>query len=161
MVAISGAIMPEPLAMPVRVTCSLPNLAVAVASLGNVSVVIMARAAACQSAAPSACCTAFSTGAVSSTSPITPVEATSTSWGLQPICSAVACAVTNAALAPAWPVKALALPALTKRARALPFAARKLARDKSTAAEGILDWVKTPATVLPAGKATSNTSSRP
>ena len=45
MVAMSGAIMPAPLAMPLIVTLALPILAVAVATLGKVSVVMMARAA--------------------------------------------------------------------------------------------------------------------
>ncbi len=46
MVAISGAIMPAPLAKPLMVTVVLPMRARAVASFGNVSVVMMARAAA-------------------------------------------------------------------------------------------------------------------
>src|SRR6266404_3757363 len=45
MVAISGAIIPAPLAMPQIVTEAAPSLAVAVAPLGNVSVVMMALAA--------------------------------------------------------------------------------------------------------------------
>ncbi len=42
MVAISGAIMPAPLAMPLTVTVALPMRAVAVATLGKVSVVMIA-----------------------------------------------------------------------------------------------------------------------
>ncbi len=42
----SGAIMPAPLAMPLTVTVALPMRAVAVATLGNVSVVMIALAAA-------------------------------------------------------------------------------------------------------------------
>ncbi|MHC2805372.1 hypothetical protein ACVMII_005118 [Bradyrhizobium diazoefficiens] len=45
-VAISGAIMPAPLAMPLMVTLALPSLTVAVATLGKVSVVMIALAAA-------------------------------------------------------------------------------------------------------------------
>ena len=44
-VAMSGAIMPAPLAMPLMVTVALPSLAVAVATLGKVSVVMIALAA--------------------------------------------------------------------------------------------------------------------
>ena len=46
MVAMSGAIMPAPLAMPLIVTVVLPSLTVAVATLGKVSVVMIAFAAA-------------------------------------------------------------------------------------------------------------------
>ena len=44
-VAISGWIMPEPLAMPARVNCLPPIIPCASAALGRVSVVMMARAA--------------------------------------------------------------------------------------------------------------------
>ena len=40
--------MPAPLAMPAIVTCALPILVFAVATLGKVSVVMMARAASSQ-----------------------------------------------------------------------------------------------------------------
>ena len=46
MVAMSGAIMPAPLAMPLTVTVALPMRAAAVATLGKVSVVMIALAAA-------------------------------------------------------------------------------------------------------------------
>ena len=78
MVARSGAIMPDPLAMPLRVTSMPPMLAVRVAPLGKVSVVIIALAAACH--APGAK-SAFSPGNApmilsnASGSPMTPVEA--------------------------------------------------------------------------------------
>src|SRR6202011_3705511 len=49
MVAISGMIMPAPLAMPLMVTSVLPSLTVAVAIFGNVSVVMIALAAFIQS----------------------------------------------------------------------------------------------------------------
>ena len=48
MVAMSGAIIPEPLAMPLIVTTVLPSLAFAVAPLAKVSVVMMAAAASAQ-----------------------------------------------------------------------------------------------------------------
>ena len=47
-VAISGAIMPAPLAMPLMVTVALPSLAVAVATFGKVSVVMITLAASCR-----------------------------------------------------------------------------------------------------------------
>ena len=45
MVAMSGAIMPEPLAMPLMVTVLPPSFTLTVAALGKVSVVMMALAA--------------------------------------------------------------------------------------------------------------------
>ena len=45
MVAMSGAIMPAPLAMPLMVTVALPSFTVAVATFGKVSVVMIALAA--------------------------------------------------------------------------------------------------------------------
>src|SRR6185437_11178206 len=48
-VAMSGMIMPAPLAMPLMVTVVLPSFALAVATFGNVSVVMIARAAPIQS----------------------------------------------------------------------------------------------------------------
>ncbi len=51
MVAMSGAIMPAPLAMPLIVTATPPIFAVRVATLGKVSVVMIALAASTQAAA--------------------------------------------------------------------------------------------------------------
>ena len=51
-VAMSGAIMPDPFAMPLILTACPSICAVAVAILGNVSVVMMARAACSQAVAP-------------------------------------------------------------------------------------------------------------
>jgi len=47
-VAMSGAIMPEPLAMPLMTTSQSPIITLRVAYFGKVSVVMMARAAASQ-----------------------------------------------------------------------------------------------------------------
>jgi len=92
-------------------------------------------------------------------SPITPVEATNTRPGWQPRRSATAFAVRLAAAMPAAPVKALALPALTRIARAFPPA--RLARQISTGAAAVSDRVKTPATVVPAANSRRQTSVRP
>ena len=120
-VAMSGAIMPAPLAMPLMVTVALPILALAVATLGNVSVVMMARAASSQ-AAPRAAATipsiTPSNALALSGSPITPVEARKISAGAQPIARAAILAVNRQASRPVLPVKALALPELTTSARA-------------------------------------------
>src|SRR5258708_8102698 len=88
MVAMSGAIMPAPLAKPLIVTVALPSFAVEVATLGNVSVVMIALAASSQA---SGCAAATrpsitpSNALALSGSPITPVEARNPSAGLQPI----------------------------------------------------------------------------
>ena len=78
MVAMSGWIMPEPLAMPQIVTSVPPILARAQLPLAKVSVVMIADAAASQASGSSA---AWSSGSLATTvatsrrSPITPVEA--------------------------------------------------------------------------------------
>ena len=66
--------------------------------------------------------------------PITPVEATNTSSQSQPTCFAAATTVAATVFTPAWPVKALALPALTTTARARPWGSAR--RHQSTGAEG-------------------------
>ena len=79
MVAMSGAIMPAPLAMPLIVTLASPSFAVAVATFGKVSVVMMALAASRQPSGARvrarACPCTPSNFVASSGSPITPVEA--------------------------------------------------------------------------------------
>ena len=78
MVAMSGAIMPAPLAMPLIVTPTPPMVALAVATLGKVSVVMIARAASSQfsaRASPASFSSTPSNFDASSGSPITPVEA--------------------------------------------------------------------------------------
>ena len=162
MVAMSGAIMPAPLAMPLMVTLALPSFTVAVATFGKVSVVMMALAAAIHS--PGTACSASVPSTplnlvASSGSPITPVEARNTSLGLQPSALAAIAAVSVVACRPVLPVKALALPEFTTSARRLDRAA-SLARHHSTGADGHFDWVKTPATVVPLSITASSTSVR-
>src|SRR5262249_42496164 len=140
----------------------LPSRVVAVAPLGNVSVVMIAWAASCQrpGSAPVArpSITPANASALSG-SPITPVDARKTSPGLQP----TALAGRVAAAAPAWrpllPVNALALPEFTTSARALP--ALRWARHQSTGADGHFERVRTPATVVPGSSSVIRTSVRP
>src|SRR5258708_4583878 len=150
MVAMSGAIMPAPLAKPLIVTVALPSFAVAVATLGNVSVVMIALAASSQAsgrvAATRPSITPSNALALSG-SPITPVEARNTSAGLQPMARAAISAVNLHAVRPVLPVNALALPELTTSARG--FAPLSRSRHHSTGADGHFDVVKTPATVVP------------
>ena len=100
MVAMSGAIMPLPLAMPV--TWALVPATGADATLGNVSVVPMATAAASQAFGSGAERPATSPGSAASmhstgrSSPMTPVEATSTSWAGAPSAPATDAAVCSA-----------------------------------------------------------------
>ena len=60
---------------------------------------------------------------------------------------------------PALPVKALALPALTRIPRALPLP--RFFRQRSTGAERVSDFVSTPAIVVPGANSISITSLRP
>ena len=153
--------MPAPLAMPLMVTVALPVLAVAVATLGNVSVVMIACAAARKSpgfafaASPSITAPNF---VASSGSPITPVEARKISLILQPAALAASSAVSLVATRPLLPVKALALPELTTSARALP--ALRCARHHSTGADGHFERVNTPAVAVPRSNNASITSVR-
>ena len=160
-VAMSGAIMPAPLAIPLMVTVVPSIFAWAVATLGNVSVVMMAFAASRKrpgAALSARRCITPSKRCAGSGSPITPVEARKTSAGLQPAASLASFAVNAVAARPVLPVKALALPELTTSARALP--PLSLARHHSTGADGHFERVATPATVVPFSKSTSSTSVR-
>src|SRR5947208_5581734 len=161
MVAMSGAIMPAPLAKPLIVTVALPSFAVAVATLGNVSVVMIALAASSQASGPAAATRPSitpSNALALSGSPITPVEARNTSAGLQPMARAAISAVNLQAARPVLPVNALALPELTTSARG--FAPLRRSRHHSTGADGHFDVVKTPATVVPGANSASITSVR-
>ncbi len=161
-VAISGAIMPAPLAMPLMVTLALPSFTVAVATFGKVSVVMIAFAALIQSSDAADVANVASTPSnlvASSGSPITPVEARNTSLALQPTALEAIEAVSAVDCRPVLPVKALALPEFTTSARALP--GPSLARHHSTGADGHFDLVKTPATAVPLSMTASSTSVRP
>ena len=164
MVAISGAIMPAPLAMPLMVTLALPSFTVAVATFGKVSVVMIALAASIQWSGVAASVSVASTPSnlvASSGSPITPVEARNTSPVVQPTAFAAICAVSAVDCLPVLPVKALALPEFTTSARAFDPPRPSLARHHSTGADGHFDLVKTPATVVPLSMTASSTSVRP
>ena len=122
MVAMSGAIMPAPLAMPLIVTLALPSLTVAVATFGKVSVVMIALAALIQSPGTAVSASVASTPSnlvASSGSPITPVEARNTSFGAAADgLGGDLCRQRWSTCLPVLPVKALALPELTTSARA-------------------------------------------
>ena len=154
--------MPAPLAKPLMTTSAEPSRTVRVASLGNVSVVMMARAAISQASAladfasPSSRCVNLP---ASSGSPMTPVEDRNTSPVLQPTALAAASAVKRVDSTPFLPVKALALPELTTSARPLPPFTPS--RHHSTEAEQVLERVSTPAAVVPGSSTASIRSVRP
>ncbi len=161
-VAMSGAIMPAPLAMPEMVTGNPSIFALRVATLGKVSVVMMALAASRKAVAltrPAQSASTPSNFVASSGSPITPVEASATSSGLQPRAFAAIFAVSATASRPLRPVKALALPELTTSPCARPPA--RIERHQSTGAEGHFERVKTPAMAVPFSRRASSTSVRP
>ena len=88
----SGAIMPEPLQKPMIVTSVRPMRALRTAAFGKVSVVMMARRARSAPPASSDAASAGSVASIFSTGsfmPITPVDETKTSSGLQPSSAAV------------------------------------------------------------------------
>ena len=100
----SGAIMPEPLAMPAIFT-GLPSMeTVSVDPLGKVSVVMMARAAPSMPAGSSA---AFSSPSLAtmrscgSGSPITPVEEVKTRAASMPVACATAAQISATERSPA------------------------------------------------------------
>ncbi len=97
-------------------------------------------------------------------SPITPVEATNTCPTGTRSASAAAPAVASTAARPALPVKALALPELTRMANPPappPFSAASFSSHQSTGPERVADRVNTPASVEPSATSASITSSRP
>ena len=162
MVAMSGAIMPEPLAMPAIATCVSPIRVVEPAPFAKVSVVRIASAAA---AHPSSVSAAARPGIVSvmrsmfGRTPMTPVDAMATSRARRRRPAAAALAVAETQSAPAGPVKALALPAFTTNAEARPPSS--IARVHSTGGAAVLERVVTPATVVPRARSTRRRSSRP
>ena len=162
MVAMSGAIMPEPFAMPAMVTAAPSISAVAKAPLGKVSVVMIARAAASMPSARRASVRSGTLAVMRSTgrrSPMTPVEATSTSSGAHRSAAATASASARTAASPSAPRKTLALPALTMTARALPRG--RTARHQRTGWPAVVERVRTPAALLPGASSSSIRSSRP
>ena len=164
-VAMSGAIIPEPLQNPAMVTRWPPSGSTSAAPLGKVSVVMIARAA---SSPASSCRFAFSSSSLAAIfswgrgSPITPVEAIQTPDFGAPVALATAAASASTASTPFLPVKALELPEFTRIACG-PFtgAASRRASHHSTGAERVEERVNTPATAEPGASIASITSRRP
>ncbi len=126
MVPMLGCIMPLPLATPPMRTVLPPTVVSTAASFFTVSVVMMAWPAASLASADRSRA-AQRAGIAASTAftlirwPMTPVELTSTSSGLQPRAWAAAAHMRSAFSSP-WGAQALAFPLLAMTARALPSA---------------------------------------
>ncbi len=141
-----GAIIPAPFAIAPTRAATPPTANGTVTSLGRVSVVMMARAA---KAPPSQDSAATARGIPSRSlsmgrwTPMTPVEATTTSSGRHPKAVAVSDAISRASRSPRSPVAALAHPAFTTTARAWP--PRRCSRETTTGAAWARFVVKTPA----------------
>ena len=162
MVAMSGAIMPDPLAMPAMVTLVPLIWASLTAPLGKVSVVMMALAASSHlpgARSPARASRLSVMDLKLSGSPITPVDAANTRDGRQARRSATASTTCSTASSPSRPVKALALPELTTNPLAMP-PGRDL-RHQSTGADAVSDLVNTPAAWVSSASSTSRTSVRP
>ena len=159
-VAMSGLIIPAPLAIPLMVTLSCPSEIRWLTNFGAVSVVMIAVAAATQ---PSARCDSPIRPIVSCMratgrrSPITPVEKGATADSARPRVLAAAAQSSSASRSPASPVAALALPLLMRRARTLPHS--RFSAMLTGAARKLL-FVKTAATLVASAKTISTTSSR-
>src|SRR6056297_236711 len=160
----SGAIMPEPCAMPAIVTVCPPISTVAEAPLGKVSVVMIARAAA---STPPGDRSAFNSPIFAvirswgSGSPMTPVEDEKTRASGRPSASATADVTLRTASIPALPVNALAFPEFTTIAAPSLEPLPTFASQSSTGAARVDDRVKAPATAVPGAHSTSMTSARP
>ena len=129
MVAMSGMIMPEPLATPSRDTSTPSMTTVAEAILGTVSVVIMAWASVSKPSAERCAASsgmARAKGSMARRWPMTPVEATWTRDSSMASAPAARALTARAAAMPSWPVQALALPLLTTTAWASPERSRSM-----------------------------------
>src|SRR5258708_8725744 len=134
-----GWIIPAPFAQPTKWTRLPAILNEAAAVFGRVSVVQIASDVSANDRAEGRRKRAitgsarriFSSG---SGTPMTPLEQTNNSRGLQPSRFAASATVRTAAAWPASPVAQLALPAFTTTARIRPFDARKCSLEISTGA---------------------------
>ena len=111
-----GAIIPEPLAIAPIFTCTPPSVSSTANCFGNVSVVMIASAAAslfssCSFVAANRI--PASTFSIGMAAPIIPVEALNICPRPTPIDSAANCAINSLSRSPASPLQAFALPLLT------------------------------------------------
>ncbi len=148
MVAIIGSIMPEPFVMPPTWNVPAAVSTFTAASFGNGSVVMIASIAlrcASRLSAASAFVTPSWTFSRLRSTPMTPVDATSTSSGRHPIWRATNSTVERATAMPASPVHAFAHPLLQTIALARPPERSRFARETMTGAACVLFVVNTAA----------------
>ena len=163
-VASMGSIIPDPFAMPPIVTSRPSMTTCAAASLGNGSVVMIARAAIAPWSAPRA---PKATGnpprilSIGSATPMTPVDATRTCSAGQWTSRAVSAAMSRAACMPSSPVHAFAQPLLTMTARAMPPERARCSRDTTTGAASARLVVNTAAACAGPSQTSSARSSPP
>ena len=161
-VAMLGAIMPAPLAIPVTVMGTPSTTMRRDAPFGTVSVVMMARTPRYQPSSWSALLQRASPALTRSTgsgSMMTPVEKGSTSCTAQPTRPAAVAQTLRASASPRSPVQALALPAFTTSARIVIPRAR-CSRHRITGAAEKRFWVKIPQACAPCAEVIRSTSSR-
>ena len=89
---------------------------------------------------------------------MTPVEETNTSEDWHAVDCATCRAICSTASNPAFPVKALELPAFTTSALALPVLI--CCRPSSTSCDAHALWVNTPATLVPSASSKKDKSCR-
>src|SRR5688572_13667812 len=158
-VAMSGRIMPAPLAMPVTVASPRESFTFMEAAFATVSVVMMACADEAQSASPSrASGSAAMMRSAGSGCMMTPVEKGRICSGLQRSAAASALQTCMARFTPSAPVPAFALPVLTTSART-EFFRCFLARITGAAQKRLR--VNTPATAEPSASRMTRRSLRP
>src|SRR6266581_233319 len=163
MVAMSGRIMPAPLAIPVTVTPRLSSRARCDRALGTVSVVMIVSAARAQLSSHRSATHAGRPATMRSSgsgSMITPVENGSTCRESQPSSRAASPQLAFARASPSFPVPALAFPVLTMNARRdLPEARCSFATCTGAAQKRFC--VNTPATRVPSARVMRSRSLRP
>src|SRR5713226_1936878 len=163
MVAMSGRVMPAPLAIPVTVTPGLSSRARCDRALGTVSVVMIVSAARAQLSSRRSATHAGRPATMRSSgsgSMITPVENGSTCRESQPSSRAASPQLAFARASPSFPVPALAFPALTMNARrGLPEARCSFATCTGAAQKRFC--VNAPATRVPSAKVMRSRSLRP
>ena len=158
-VAMCGWIIPAPFATPPRRTGPRARPTSRCASLGFVSVVMIARAIASPASVESFIpATALAIRSTGNGTPMTPVLATATSYGDARTSAAAALAIATASSSPCSPVHAFAFPLLTTIARNVPPARCR----RVTTHGAAMTWfvVKIPAALHGRSDAITATSSR-
>ncbi len=159
-----GSIIPEPLAIPPTRKFPAGVSTSTEASLGNGSVVMIATAASpppVLASAADALVMPLCTFVMSSFTPMTPVDATSTAFGSHPRAVDVSAVMLVACARPSGPVHAFAQPLFTTTAVTRPPEAASCSRDTMTGAAIALFVVKTAAALAVVSETINARSSPP